>query len=95
MYEFLKNTYFVKEKSYYLKENVLTLPDLNIVKGKSPSFTWKISWKISKCLNFWGISALLKKNPLKMSEFLKNKYFFNEKSHIISLKRRLSQRKMS
>jgi hypothetical protein len=39
MYEFLKNTYFVKEKSYYLKENVLILPDLNIVKGKSPSFT--------------------------------------------------------
>jgi hypothetical protein len=26
------------------------------------------------------MSALLKKNHLKMSEFLKNKYFFNEKS---------------
>jgi hypothetical protein len=25
-------------------------------------------------------SALLKKNPLKMYEYLKNKYFFNEKS---------------
>jgi hypothetical protein len=24
---------------------------------------------------------LLKENPLKMSEFLKNKYFFNEISH--------------
>jgi hypothetical protein len=26
------------------------------------------------------MSALFKENPLKMSEFLKNKYFFNEKS---------------
>jgi hypothetical protein len=26
------------------------------------------------------LSAFLKENPLKMSEFLKNKYFFNEKS---------------
>jgi hypothetical protein len=26
------------------------------------------------------LSTLLKENPLKMSEFEKNKYFFNEKS---------------
>jgi hypothetical protein len=29
---------------------------------------------------FFGLNCtLLKENPLKMSEFLKNKYFFNEK----------------
>jgi hypothetical protein len=29
-------------------------------------------------MNFWEISILWKENPLKMTEFLKNKYFFNE-----------------
>jgi hypothetical protein len=37
-------------------------------KGKCPKF----------CPNSWKISTLLNENPLKMSEFLKNKYFFNE-----------------
>jgi hypothetical protein len=31
-----------------------------------------------KMFEFLRISALLKKNPIKKSEFLKNKYFFNE-----------------
>jgi hypothetical protein len=35
------------------------------------------------------MSSFLKENPLKMSEFLKNKYFFNEKSpsYILILKK--------
>jgi hypothetical protein len=40
-------------------------------------------FELSKVLDFlkiFEISTLLKKNPLKMSEFLKNKYFFNENS---------------
>jgi hypothetical protein len=35
--------------------------------------------------DFSEISTLFKENPLKISEFLKNKYFFNEKSPIYIL----------
>jgi hypothetical protein len=66
MSEFLKNKYFFNEKS----------PSYNLIPEKDDF----LKGNVVVLPEFLKIRTLLKENPLKMSEFLRNKHFVKGKS---------------